>query len=235
MSAKEIVAELKKLGDESTKKTLMNHGAREPLFGVKVEDLKKIQKRIKMDYALALELYATGNSDAMYLAGLIADDARMTKADLQTWVEKAYWPWLSEYTVPWVASSGPHGREMALKWIDAKSENIAAAGWATYRSLVSTREDAELDPAEIKKLLSRVEKTIHQQPSRVRSSMNGFIIAVGSYVKPLSELAIKTARAIGEVTVDMGGTACKVPFAPDSIKKVKDRGTLGKKRKSAKC
>src|SRR5438128_1541539 len=102
MTADAIVAELKKLGSAQTKKILLNHGAREPFFGVKAEDLKKIQKRVKMDYALALELYDTGNSDAMYLAGLIADDAKMTKKDLQKWVEAAYWPWLSEYTVPWV-------------------------------------------------------------------------------------------------------------------------------------
>ena len=65
--------------------------------------------------------------------------------------------------------------------------------------------------------------------------MNGFVIFVGSYVKPLNALAIKTGKAIGEVTVDMGGTACKVPFAPDHIKKAMARGTLDRKRKSAKC
>jgi hypothetical protein len=32
----------------------MNHGAKEPCFGVKIEDMKKIQKRVKMNYALAL-------------------------------------------------------------------------------------------------------------------------------------------------------------------------------------
>jgi hypothetical protein len=41
--------------------------------------------------------------------------------------------------------------------------------------------------------------------------------------------------ASGLVEVDMGNTACKVPFAPDYIQKVKDRGTIGKKRKSARC
>src|SRR5436190_16199242 len=91
MTANEIVAELKSRGSESIKKVLIKHGAREPFFGVKVEHLKKIQKRIKKDYQLALDLYATGNSDAMYLAGLIADDAQMTKKDLQRWVEQAYW------------------------------------------------------------------------------------------------------------------------------------------------
>ena len=75
MTADEIVAELKKLGTAQTKKTWMTHGAQEPCFGVKIEDMKKIQKRVKMDYQLALDLYDTGIADAMYLAGLIADDA----------------------------------------------------------------------------------------------------------------------------------------------------------------
>ena len=74
MTAKEILTELKSLGTASYKKLLMtNYGAKEPLFGVKIGDLKKIQKRIKQDYQLALDLYDTGNYDAMYLAGLIAD------------------------------------------------------------------------------------------------------------------------------------------------------------------
>ena len=235
MSAKAIVDELKKLGNESTKKVLKNHGAKEPFFGVKAEDLKKIQKRIKMDYALALELFDTGNSDAMYLAGLIANDAKMTKKDLQGWVEKAYWPWLSEYTVPWVASGSNHGRELALEWIESKKETIASSGWATLSSLVATKDDAELDLAELKKLLQRVRKTIHTQPNRVRYVMNGFVIAVGSYVKGLNEAAKEAAVAIGEVSVDMGGTVCKVPAALDHIKKAEARGTLNKKRKSPKC
>ena len=37
------------------------------------------------------------------------------------------------------------------------------------------------------------------------------------------------------VSVDMGGTACKVPFAPEYIAKVIERGNLGKKRKAARC
>src|SRR5260370_42082475 len=118
MTVSEILDELKSLGSPSTKKVLMKHGAKEPFFGNKVSDLKKIQKRVKKDYQLALDLYATGNTDAMYLAGLIADDAKMTRNDLQLWAEGAYWHMLAGYTVPWVASGSPHGWELALKWID---------------------------------------------------------------------------------------------------------------------
>src|SRR5262245_8192809 len=235
MTAEDILAEIKPLGRESYKKVMLNHGAKEPFFGVKIEDLKKIQKRIKKDYQLALDLYDTGISDAMYLAGLIADDAKMTKKDLQHWVEKAYFPMLCEYTVPWVAAESNHGRALALEWIDSKKELIATAGWATFASLVAITDDADLDLAELKQLLQRVQKTIHQQPNRVRYVMNGFVIAVGSYVKALTDAAIQTAKKIGAVSVDMHGTSCKVPEAVAYIEKVRQRGSIGKKRKTAKC
>jgi hypothetical protein len=235
MTLGEVLEELKSLGTESYKRTMANHGAREPSFGVKISDMKKIQKRIQKDYHLALDLYDTGISDAMYFAGLIADDAQMTKKDLQNWVEKAYFPLISEYTVPWVAAESKHGRELALKWIDSKKESIAAAGWSTLCSLVSIKEDSELDVAELKKLLDRVGKTIHQQPNRARYVMNSFVISVGSYVPALTKHAIETGKKIGAVSVDMGGTACKVPNAIEYIQKVADRGTIGKKRKMARC
>src|ERR1700753_2462314 len=100
MTVPEIMAELQAKGSDSIKKILLKHGVKEPFFGVKIEYLKPIQKAIKMDYQLAKDLYATGNADAQYLAGLIADDEMMSKADLENWVERAVSNNISEYTVP---------------------------------------------------------------------------------------------------------------------------------------
>lgn len=233
--AAEIVQELRPLGSEAYKKVLFRHGIKEPCLGVKIEELKKIQKRVKKDYQLALDLYDTGIYDVMYLAGLIADDMKMTKKDLQHWVETANCSAICGSTVAWVAAGSPHGWEVALQWIDSGKENMAAAGWSTLTCLVSIKADSELDLAGLKRLLKTVQKTIHEQPNRVRYTMNGFVIAVGSYVPALTELALQTAEKIGEVTVDMGDTDCKVPPAADSIRKVQARGAIGKKRKTAKC
>ena len=235
MTAKDILAELKPLGSDSYKRVMANHGVKEPFFGVKISDLQKIQKRIKKDYQLALDLYGTGNYDAMYLAGLIADDAQMTKKDLKRWIANATHRPLAGFTVPWVAAGSPHGWELALEWIDSKNARSAEAGWATLRSLVSIKEDAELDLPQLKRFLERVRKTIHQAPNDVRSQMNSFVIAVGCYVEPLTDLAMEIAEKIGPVSIDMGDTSCQVPFAPDQIRKVQKRGAIGKKRKSAKC
>jgi 3-methyladenine DNA glycosylase AlkD len=170
----------------------------------------------------------------MYLAGLIADDEKMTRKDLQGWVKNAN-PALASSTVAWVTAGSPHGRELALEWISSDKELVATTGWATLGSLVAIKEDAELDLPELKQLLQLVQQTIHQAPNQVRKQMNGFVIALGSYVPALKTLAIQTGENIGPVTVDVGNTACQTPFAPDYIRKVEKRGTIGRKRKTAKC
>ena len=236
MTAKEILEALKPLGKENYKRVLIdNHGVKEPCFGVSVAELKKIQKRAGTDYQLALDLYETGNYDAMYLAGLIADDAKMSKKDLQNWAEKAYGGALPGATVAWVAAESPHGQEMALKWIESPKIPVASAGWATFSSLVSTKADDELDLAELKSLMQRVQETIRQAPDAVRRQMNFFLIAVGTYVKPLTKYAIELGEKLGPIEIDTGDNDCKAPYIPDHIRKAEKRGTIGKKRKSAKC
>lgn len=234
MTAKQIVDELKSLGSPGIKKVLLNHCIPEPLFGVKVGDMKKIQKRIKMDYQLALDLYDTGIYDAMYLAGLIADDLKMGRKELNRWANNASVA-LASFTVAWVAAGGHHGWTLALEWIESKKEPVAVAGWSTLSSLVSIKDDTELNVPELNRLLERVQKTIHEQPNDVRSVMNGFVIALGSYVQPLADAAMRAAEKIGTVSVDKGATACQVPYAPDCIKKACKGGLVAKKRKTAKC
>ncbi|MEM9391852.1 MAG: DNA alkylation repair protein [Bacteroidota bacterium] len=235
MTVKEILNQLEQYGDERTKNTLMNHGAKEPFFGVKVADLKKILKQTKKNHELSLELYNTGNSDAMYLAGLMADENQITKEQLTDWVQKAYWSYLSEYAVPWVASETEFGFELGLDWINSQDEGIAAAGWSTLASYASVNEDENLDIAKYSNLLDRVAKDIHNSQNRVKYTMNGFVIAIGTYIRDLTQKATEIAEQIGAVEVDMNGTACKVPLAKDYIQKVVDKQRVGKKRKTARC
>ena len=233
MTAAEVMAELEAKGSAQTKKTYLRHGAREPVFGVKAADLKVLQKRIKVDHQLAQELYATGNSDAMYLAGLVADPHAASKAELNRWVKAAYWHYLSEYAVPWVAAESPHAVELALAWMDAKPATTRAAGWSTYGSYIAVTSDEELNLEQIAGLLERVRRDMPSAPNRVKYTMNGFVIAVGGYMAAMTGAAKATAKAVGKVTVDMGDTDCKVPDAGASIDAMLARGM--KKRKSARC
>ena len=234
MTAEEIIAGLRPLGRESYKTVILKHGVVEPCFGVKIEELKKIRKRTGKDYQLALDLFDSGVYDAQYLATLIADEKRMTKRDLNRWLKQAKSEPLGP-AIAAVAAESPHGWDRAVEWIEAKSEKTAAAGWTTLSALVGVKQDGELDLARLEELLGHVGRTIHEQPDGVRYAMNGFVISLGGYVKSLTALAIATGEKIGKVCVDMGDTACQVPFAPEYIRKIEKRGAIGKKRKAARC
>ena len=232
-----VMAELKKKGTEKTRKIYARHGmATENMFGVSMADLKVIAKTIKGQQALACELYETGNLDAMYLAGMVADGSQMTKQQLNAWAEgAANLQMIAEYTVPWVTVENPHGRDLAMQWIKSKKEHVASSGWCSYSGLLATKPNEDLNFAEIEKLLETVVNGIKEPRNRVRYTMNGFVISVGAYVKPLWKQAKAAAKQIGAVSVDVGDTACKVPLATAYIEKIEAAGRAGQKRKTIRC
>lgn len=234
-TVKQVLAELKNKSNDRTRKTLLRHGAPQNVLGVSVADLKIIAKQIKGNQQLACDLYDSGCPDAMYLAGIVADGSKMTKRQLDAWAKAASWGMISEYTVPGVACESPHARSLALKWIGSRRESVAVAGWATYSGIVAVNPDDQLDLDEVQQLLDRTVGDIDSAKNGVRYTMNGFVISVGTYVKPLLKAAKAAAEIIGAVEIDMGDTACKVPLATDYIAKIEKTGRVGKKRKTIKC
>ena len=235
MTVADVMGQLEVLGNEQTKKTLMRHGAVEPIFGVKIGDLKPLQKKIKKDHALALELYQTGNSDAMYLAGLIADEEKVTKGQLDQWIKKAPWTLIANSTVAALAAESKHALALADTWVSAKKPLIAAAGWQTYTHYLSVTDDEQIDSGKFADLLTWVTTEIHEQADEVKAAINGFVIALGSYLPELTKKTKAAAKKIGKVTVDQGNTACKTPDALAYIEKIEGAGRLGKKRKTCRC
>ncbi len=47
MEIDEVLSYLESRGSEQTRKVLRRHGARDPFYGMKVADLKVLQKKIK--------------------------------------------------------------------------------------------------------------------------------------------------------------------------------------------
>jgi 3-methyladenine DNA glycosylase AlkD len=244
MDLTDIMSDLEALGSEQTRKVFRRHGAKDPFFGVKIADMKKLVSKIKKAnkadgreglHKLALELYDTGNSDAMYMAAFMVDPEKITRKELQRWVEGAYWYMISDYTVAWTASASPYGWEMANEWMKSDNQFIASAGWATVSSILSVKPDEELDKDSLQSLMESARKEVHSAKNRVRYAMNNFLIAAGSFVPDLTEKAKSLGSQIGTVEVDMGGTSCKVPAIVEYIEKVEKRGKVGQKRKSPVC
>lgn len=230
-----MMAELEALGKERTKKMYISNGAHEPLFGVATGAMKPIAKKIKINQLLAEELYATGNYDAMYFAGIIADPKAMTDSDFERWIEAAYYYMLSDYVVAVTLSESDIAQDVADKWIASGDELRMSAGWSCYCWLLGNRKDNEFSESKIAHMLDMVKNTIHDSPERTKSSMNNFLYTVGISYLPLHEKAIETSKEVGIVEVKRDKKKSSFLNAYESIQKEIDRGRVGFKRKYVRC
>ncbi|OOE14351.1 DNA alkylation repair protein [Fictibacillus arsenicus] len=235
MNLQMVMQELEALGKERTKKMYISNGAHEPLFGVATGQMKPIAKKIKKDQSLAEELYATGNYDAMYFAGIIADPLVMTESDFDRWIDAAYFYMLSDYVVAVTLAETDIAQTVADKWIASGEELRMSAGWSCYCWLLGNRSDAEFDGSKLASMLDQVKNTIHDSPERTKSAMNNFIYTVGVSFLPLHDKAVETAKAVGTVEVKRNEIKSSFLIASESIQKEIDRGKIGFKRKYVRC
>ncbi|ASN05356.1 DNA alkylation repair protein [Virgibacillus necropolis] len=235
MDFETVMRELEALGKEQMKKRYISNGAHEPLFGVATGAMKPIAKKIKGNQRLADELYATGNYDAMYFAGIIADPKAMTESDFDAWMDAAYFYMLSDYVVAVTLSESDIAQDVADKWIASGQELRMSAGWSCYCWLLGNRPDNEFSESKISNMLDVVKNAIHNSPERTKSAMNNFLYTVGISYLPLNEKAIETATEIGTVEIKREKKKSSFLNAYESIQKEMDKGKLGFKRKYVRC
>ncbi|PFK37448.1 DNA alkylation repair protein [Bacillus cereus] len=235
MDFETVMQELEALGKERTKKIYISNGAHDPLFGVATGAMKPIAKKIKINQRLAEELYSTGNYDAMYFAGIIADPKAMSESDFNRWMDEAYFYMLSDYVVAVTLSESDFAQDIADKWIASDDELRMSAGWSCYCWLLGNRQDNEFSESKISSMLEIVKNTIHDSPERTKSAMNNFLYTVGISYLPLHEKAVETAKEVGIVEVKRDKKKSSLLNAFESIQKEIDRGRLGFKRKYVRC
>lgn len=235
MELQEVMSYLESKGSEQTRKIYTKHGAPGNFFGVKVADLKVIQKKEKINHDLAQQLYNTGNSDAQYLAGLIADPKSFSEKDFEHWANKAGWYMVSEYAVAWNLAESPLCVDICSKWIHGKNVKLQECAWAAISAHLIVASNDDLNKDFLLKLASKVELEIHDAANRVRYCMNGFIIALGGAFPELTVHCKEIGDRLGKVSVSMGETSCKVPVIRAYLENMEDKGRIGKKKKTVKC
>lgn len=231
----QVMRELESLGTTHTKKSYLSRGVREPLFGVATGAMKPLKKQIGVNQALAEQLWDTGNYDAMYLAGMIADVSAMTEADFDRWMDAAYGPMLSEFVVAVTLAESDLAESVANRWIRSDDELRAGAGWACYEWLLGWRPDSYFEPDSVRELLRLAASTIHDASPHLKRGMNRFIVAVGVSYMPLHEEALHVAEGIGAVEVSENGKVKPLSNAAEQIRAAAEKGRTGFKRRAVRC
>jgi 3-methyladenine DNA glycosylase AlkD len=218
-----VLEQLRALGTEQACKTYRRHGVREEVFGVSYADLGKLAKRIKVNHALALELWASGVHDARVLATMIADPRQADDATLEAWAADLDNYVISDALTSFVVKT-PLARHKMEEWTRRTGrEWIAAVGWNVLGGIAL--RDTALPESYFQPYLASIERDIHTSLNRVRYAMNNTLIAIGGRSPVLREQATAAARRIGPVQVDHGRTGCKTPDAVSYIDKMWQRRT----------
>jgi hypothetical protein len=235
MNVDTILADLAPLATDRMRTYYRSQGVQEPFFGVPTGALKPIAKRLKGNQAVAEALYATGNYDAMYLAGMVADVDAMQPADFLRWVRQANCYMLSDFVVSVTLAETDFAQSVADTFIDDDGEFVQSAGWSCYEWLLGSRKDHEFDVAHITNLLDRVVATIATAPLRAQHAMIRFVVAVGVSYKPAHEAALATAIRINAIMNPTNDP--KSPYANpyDAIMLQVGKGRLGFKRRHVRC
>lgn len=221
MNAQEILATLKKLGKPQTAAIYKRHLSGDNVCGVLTSEIAKLQKKIKVDQALALELWKTGNAEARILALQVADPEKLTRADADRLVKDGPVRFLGCYLSGLVGRS-PIAEETMRAWMKSPDEFAREMGYGILGVRLKA-DPTSVSDADAKTVLATIEKEIHRSPNWARYAMNGAVISIGIFKPALRKKAIEAAKRIGKVEVDHGETNCKTPDAISYLEKASKR------------
>lgn len=227
MTKQEVLKELESLGTAQNRKIYRRHGACENLYGVSFANLRKMGKRIKIDHALAQQLWSTKNHEAQLLASMIADPVKVEESLVDRWITELADRIVTCELTDFVSKTR-FFQAKTEEWLDSEDEWIGRAGWQLLALLAMN--DKELPDPYFENHLEIIEHDIHTRKNMIRDAMNSALIAIGIRNPVLEKKALSAAKKIGKVDVDHGETSCKTPDAAEYIRKTVERNKQRKKR-----
>jgi 3-methyladenine DNA glycosylase AlkD len=220
MNAKDVLAKLATKGDAARRKHNTRYGAPENQFGVKAGDLRALAKTIRTDHALALELWATGNVEAQFLAALIMEPKRLTASELDKLTRTTTFAHVADWMNSYVVAKHPDKEALREKWMASKERWTARAGWNLTASGINKGADG-LDPAA---LLDRIEQELPTARPEVQWTMNTTLGTIGIKHPRLRKRAVAIGEKIGLYKDWPVSKGCTPPYVPVWVEAMVKRG-----------
>ncbi len=216
MTARQVLAELKSLGNERVRALNIKRGGGDNQFGVKLGDIRKIADRIKSDHDLALELWGTGNTEARMLAMLLMKPAKLSSKELDRMVREADSPQLADWFNAYIVRKYKDKELLRQKWIDDDNPWAARAGW----DLTAERIGKQPEGLDLPTLLDRIESEMAKAATPVQWTMNNSLAGIGIHFEKHRKRAIAIGEKLGIYRDYPVSKGCTSPFAPIWINEI---------------
>ena len=210
MTVQEVMAQLEALGSAKVRELNVRNGAPDNHFGVKMGDIRTIAKAIKSDHALGLELWNTGNADAMIVATLVLKPKQLSSIELEQMVRSVTYAQLADTLIANVVKVHPDKEALRLQWMDTDDAMLARAAW----SLTTERICKSPDGMDIEALLDRIESELASAPAATQWTMNFCLGEIGIRYPEHRDRAIKIGETVGLYKDWPLSKGCIPPYVP---------------------
>ncbi|MBP1644391.1 MAG: hypothetical protein H6Q03_3060 [Acidobacteria bacterium] len=210
MKTREVLAQLKALGDEKVRARNRRNGAGENQFGVQLGAIRKLAAKIEADRALALELWETGNVDARLLAILLLKPEDLSRAELDRMVRSADFPQLADWLSSYVVKEHPEKEALRQVWMEDDDPWAARAGW----SLTAGRVARSPEGLDLPALLDRIEAEMAGAAAPAQWTMNTCLATIGIHFPEHRKRALAIGEKLGVYRDYPVSKGCTSPFAP---------------------
>lgn len=210
LTASAILAQLEPLADAKMKAHQIKFGVKQPLFGVKMGDLRTLANSIKKNHALALELWQTKHFEGQLLASLIIEPAKLSRQELDAMVKSIESTPVADWFHSYVTKEHVDKDSLRVEWMKSNVPMAARAGWR----LTAGRIAKSPEGIDINGLLDRIEAELGSAHPFIQWTMNEALATIGIHFEKFRKRAIAIGEKLGIYRDYPVSKGCTSPFAP---------------------
>ena len=193
-TAEEIVAHLRTLGSEENRQGMQRYGIRiDRALGISHGVQRDIAKKIKRSHERAFELWATGITEAQFIAALTADPKRFTVEDARRWAaEFDSWDIVDGVSDLFVDTD--HWRSLIEEFAEDEREFVRRTAFAMMAwSVVHRKKEPE---ETFLTFLPIIERHSTDERNFVRKAVSWALRSIGKRSPSLHSAALRVAERL---------------------------------------
>lgn len=218
----ETISQLKELGNEKMRAQNRRNGAGENQHGVRLGDIKKLAKKIKLNHELGLSLWKTNNIDAQLLSIHILKPKMLSVEEIDSMLKPLSFMHLADWFINYVVKKHPKKESLRLMWMKSESAVVGRGGWA----LTSERIVKNPEGINIEKILDRIENEMTNAAPELQWTMNFALVETGINFPQYRKRALEIGERLGVFRNFPTSKGCTSPYAPIWINEMVGRKTL---------
>ena len=163
-------------------------------LGLSMPALRRVARQIGVDHALALQLWDSGVHEARILAGLVADPARLTEAQMDAWAAD-FDSWdVCDQVCSNLFDRSPLAVYKAVEWSRLDEPFVRRAAFVIKAALAV--HDKRMPDEQFEAFLVLIEDSAYDDRNFVKKAVNWALRGIGKRNIRLNRLAIECAGRI---------------------------------------